>query len=178
MYLGWSFGGRVSRSKKKGTVKAGFSFLSKDAICLMIESVIMTAEGEKLKDAPGEFGAGSLQLTAQHNCAALILSEPLQSVIFFLQHSIADMPFCALPENGVAPASAPAASAKSKTRDVSHLFIDFLRLFLLLDTCQAIETSIYTPMPLAFSVASSTPRPVQQSASLPPTAIAGTLWTP
>ena len=84
----------------------------------------MMLDGEKLNDATGEFGAGLPQLTAQHNCAALMLLVP-QSFAFFLQHSIADMPFCALPAKGVAPASAPAARAKSKTTDVSHLFIDF-----------------------------------------------------
>ncbi len=106
-------------------------------ICLRIESLIMKPDGEKLKDAPGEFGGGLPQLTAQHNCAALMLLAP-QSFVFFLQHSIADLPFCALPEKGEAPASAPAARAKSKNSDVSHLFIDFLRLFLLSDVCQAI----------------------------------------
>ena len=84
---------------------------------------MMKPDGEKLTDAPGEDGAGLPQLTAQHNCAALMLSDLLQSVIFFLQHSIADMPFCALPEKGEAPASAPAARAKSKNSDVIHLFI-------------------------------------------------------
>lgn len=143
MYLGWCFWGKVSRSKAKETVWIGFSRTSSDAICLRIESLIMMLDGEKLNDAPGEFGVGLPQFTAQHNFAALMLLALSQSIFFFLQHSIADIPFCALPEKGVAPASAPAARAKSKNRDVSHFVIDFLRLFFLQDVCQGIWPSHY-----------------------------------
>lgn len=82
----------------------------------------MMVEGEKLKDAPGELGAGLPQFTVQHNCAALTVSAS-QSFVFFLQHSIADIPFSALTEKTGVPASTPEARAKSRKRDVSHFFI-------------------------------------------------------
>lgn len=67
MYLGWNFCGEISRSNRKEIFGAGFSALSNAAICLRIESLMITLEGEKLNVAPGEDGAGLLQLTAQHN---------------------------------------------------------------------------------------------------------------
>ena len=78
--------------------------------------------GAKLNDATSEFGAGLPQLTAQHSCAALMLLAP-QSFAFFLQHSIADIPFSALPEKTDVAASTPEASAKSRKNDVRHFFI-------------------------------------------------------
>lgn len=117
---------------------------------MRIESLTMKPDGEKFTEALGEDGVGIPQLIAQHNCAALMLLAS-QSFVFFLQHSIADMPFCALPEKGVAPATAPAARAKSTNSDVSHLFIDLLRLFFLSDACQVIESCSYIPRPLALS---------------------------
>jgi len=96
--------------------------LSSAAICLRIESLTMTATGEKLKDAPSELGAGFPQFIAQHNCAALTVFA-LQSFVFFLQHSIVDIPFFALSEKTDVPASAPEASAKSRKNDVSQFFI-------------------------------------------------------
>lgn len=95
----------------------------------------MTATGEKLTDAPGEEGVGLLQFTAQHNCAALTLLAS-QSLVFFLQHSIADIPFSALPEKTDVPASTPLASAKSRKSDVSHFFIFNLTLFDESNSCQ------------------------------------------
>ena len=65
--MGWNFCEKITRSNEKETLKAGFCCPSKDAICLRIESLIMTAKGEKLNDAFGAVGAGLLQLTAQHN---------------------------------------------------------------------------------------------------------------
>ncbi len=79
-------------------------------------------EGEKLNDAPGEDGAGLPQFIAQQSFAALTLLAS-QSFVFFLQHAIADIPFSALPEKTGVPASTPEARAKSRKRDVSHLFI-------------------------------------------------------
>jgi hypothetical protein len=89
---------------------------------LRIESLMMTATGEKLNDAPGVFGAGLPQLTAQQSIAALTLLAS-QSFDFFLQHAIADIPFSALPEKTGVPASTPLASAKNRKSDVSHFFI-------------------------------------------------------
>ena len=103
---------------------------------------MMTAAGEKLKHTLGELGAGLLQLTAQQSRAALTVLTP-QSCAFFLQHSAAVIPSSALLDKGAASASAPAARAKSKNRDVIHLFIDVLRLFLFLDACQVIKICNY-----------------------------------
>jgi len=89
---------------------------------LRIESLMMIADGEKLTDAPGAVGAGLPQFIAQHNCAALTLSAS-QSLVFFLQHSIADIPFSALLVNAGVPADTPEASAKSRKSDVSQFFI-------------------------------------------------------
>ncbi len=122
MYLGWNFCEEISRSNRKEILGACFSALSNAAICLRIESLIITLEGEKLNVALGEDGAGLLQLTAQHNFAALTLFAS-QSFTFFLQHSIADIPFSALPEKTGVPANTPEASAKSRNRDVSQFFI-------------------------------------------------------
>ncbi len=110
------------RLKESETTWIGFSFLSSEAICLRIESLIIIAEGEKLNDAPGEEGAGLLQFTVQHSCAALTLFAS-QSLVFFLQQSIADIPFSALPEKAGVPANTPVASAKSRNSDVSQFFI-------------------------------------------------------
>jgi hypothetical protein len=46
-----------------------------------------------------------------------------QSFDFFLQHSIADIPFSDAPEKTGVPASTPEASAKSRNKDVSQFFI-------------------------------------------------------
>ena len=68
MYLGWNFSDKGFRSEENGIAcGVGFSRLKSDAICLRIESVMMTATGEKLTDAPGEGGAGLLQFIVQHN---------------------------------------------------------------------------------------------------------------
>lgn len=141
MYLGWNFCEMVSRSNRKEIFEAGFSALSNNAICLRIESLIITLEGEKLNTAPGEDGAGLLQLTAQHNCAALMLFA-WQSFAFFLQHSIADIPFSALPEKTDVPASTPEASAKSRNRDVSHFFIISFTILNKSKHCQVYSISI------------------------------------
>ncbi len=138
MYLGWCFWGKVSRSKAKETVWIGFSRISSDAICLRIESLIKMIEGEKLNDAPGEDGAGLLQLTAQHNCAALMVFAP---IFFFLQHSIADIPFSALPEKTGVPATTPVASAKNRKSVVSHFFIFNFTVFDKSKSCQELYTS-------------------------------------
>ena len=82
-----------------------------------------TIEGEKLNEAPGEVGAGLLQLSVQQAIAALTLAAPPQSLTFFLQHSIADIPFSAPPEKTGVPASTLKASAESRKADVSHFFI-------------------------------------------------------
>ena len=123
MYLGWSFCGETLRSKEYATFEAGFSLTSNAAICLRIESLIMMVDGEKLNDAPEELGVGLLQLIAQHNWTALTLSAPLQSITFFLQHSIADIPFSAPPEKTGVPANTPPTSAKNRKMEVSLLFI-------------------------------------------------------
>lgn len=96
----------------------------------------MKLEGEKLNEAPGEVGAGLLQLTAQQSCAALTVFAPSQSFAFFLQHSIADIPFSALPEKTGVPASTPEASAKSSKSDVSYFFIFSFTIFGKLKRCQ------------------------------------------
>ncbi len=99
-------------------------------------------EGEKLKDAPGAVGAGLPQFTVQHNCAALTVSAS-QSFVFFLQHSIADIPFSALPEKMGVPASTPEARAKSRKSDVSHLIIIFT-VFHLFNVCQVFRIRQYS----------------------------------
>ncbi|MDQ6786038.1 MAG: hypothetical protein M3033_04365 [Acidobacteriota bacterium] len=89
---------------------------------MSIESLIRITEGEKLTDAPGEHGAGLLQFNAQQSCAALTLFAP-QSLVFFLQHSITDIPFSALFDKDGVPANTPEASAKNRKTDVRHFFI-------------------------------------------------------
>lgn len=138
MYLGWNFCGEVFRSKENEAASCvGFSRLKSDAICLRIESVMMTATGEKLSEALGEDGAGALQFITQQSCAALTDSA---SIFFFLQQSIADIPLAALPENTEVPASMPEASAKSRKSDVSHFFIYRFTLF---DTKKRCQGSIF-----------------------------------
>jgi len=53
-----------------------------------------------------------------------------------LQHSIADIPFSALPENAGVPASAPEASEKNRKSDVSHFFIYTITVLNRLKFCQ------------------------------------------
>ena len=138
MYLGWNFCGESLRSKEYETFEAGFSLMSNAAICLRTESLMMIAEGEKLNDAPEELGVGLLQLIAQHNWAALILLAPLQSIDFFLQHAIADIPFSAPPEKTGVPASTPPTSAKNRNNEVSHLFIFNLTILISANTVKFI----------------------------------------
>lgn len=97
---------------------------------------MMTATGEKLNDTLGDVGAGLLQFTAQQSCAALAVLTP---IFFFLQHSIADMPFAASPEKAGVPASTPMPSAKSRKSDVSQFFIFKFTIFGKLDHCQGAE---------------------------------------
>jgi len=97
-------------------------------------------EGEKLKAAPGEFGTGLPQFTAQQSCAALTLLAS-KSFVFFLQHSIASIPFSALPEKTGVPASTPEASAKSRKSDVSHFFIFNFTIWNKLKHCQVYSIS-------------------------------------
>ena len=122
MYLGWNFCGESSRSKEYETFEAGFSLTSNAAICLRIESLIRIVDGEKLNDVLGELGVGLPQLIAQHNWAAVTLLAPWQSIDFFLQQSIPDIPFSALPEKTGIPARPP-TSAKNRKMEVSLLFI-------------------------------------------------------
>src|SRR2546430_1798968 len=96
--------------------------------------------GVKLKDAPGEVGAGFPQFIAQHNCAALIVLTP-QSGFFFLQHFIADIPFSALPETSGVPASTPEASVISRNSDVRHFFIFNLTILNNSKPCQELYPS-------------------------------------
>ncbi len=142
MYLGWNFCVEIFRSKENETTGVGLSILSSAAICLRIESLTITAEGEKLKTAPGEVGAGLPQLTAQHNCAALMLLVS-QSFVFFLQHSIADIPFSALPAKTGVPASKPEASANSRKSDVSQFFIRRFTICNRLKHCQVYSLRIF-----------------------------------
>ncbi len=72
MYLGWNFSEKILRSGALKPIETGFSLLSQSVIWLSIESLITKVEGEKLNDAPGEFGAGFPQFNKQHNCAALM----------------------------------------------------------------------------------------------------------
>ena len=117
MYFGWCFCEKISRSNEKETVSITLSFLSSNAICLIIESLIMMAEGEKLNDALEEVGAELLQFKAQHNCAAD--TSAVLSLLFALsQHSIIRLlPVC----RGI-PASTPPI-VKIKNNDANHLTI-------------------------------------------------------
>lgn len=75
------------RSKEKETISITPSFLSNEAICLMIESLIIPVEGEKLNDELEDVGAELLQLKTQHNCAAF--TSGILSLLFALsQHFI------------------------------------------------------------------------------------------
>lgn len=118
--MGRNLCGRMVRSNEICTVGSGLSLLKSDVICLMIESLIITIEGEELNDEPGDVGEESVQLRAQQSRAALI--SGVLSLLFALsQHFIIWLfPF---PECSGIPASTPPARAKTMNRDVSHLFI-------------------------------------------------------
>ena len=118
MYLGWNFCEKISRSNEIETAETDFSLPSNNAICLIIESLMMTAEGEKLNDAPEEFGAESVQFKAQHK-RATFASDVCSLLFAFLQHFIIWL----FPECRGIPANTPPARAKIRKSDVSHLFI-------------------------------------------------------
>jgi hypothetical protein len=69
----------------------------------------------------------------------LIVSALPQSIFFFLQQSIANIPFPG-PENSGVPASTPPTSAKSRNRDVSHFFIFNLTILNKPKSCQELNT--------------------------------------
>ena len=71
MYFGGDFWGMDSRSNDIKTVQTGFSFCTSKAICLAIESEIITDEGEKLNDTPEGLGTEFVQFKAQHKRAEL-----------------------------------------------------------------------------------------------------------
>ena len=76
------------RSNKNATIAVGFSLMSRsEAICLLIESLIMMAEGEKLYEVPEGVGAESLQFIAQHK-RATFASFDCSLLFAFLQQSI------------------------------------------------------------------------------------------
>jgi hypothetical protein len=119
MYLGWNDGAAALRSNETEIVGVVFSFLRRNPIWLITDSLISTAEGEKLKTVLGEFGTEVLQFNAQQSCAAL--TEEI-SIRCFLQHSIVDIPFWSPEKKGV-PANAKLARPRNKDIDVSHLAI-------------------------------------------------------
>ena len=74
--------------KENVIVVIGFSLMRRsEAICLIIESLIMMAEGEKLNVVPEGVGAELLQFTAQHK-RAIFASFDCSLLFAFLQQSI------------------------------------------------------------------------------------------
>lgn len=91
----------------------------------------MTAEGEKLKDAPEGVGTEFAQFKAQHNCVAN--TSGVFSLLFALsQHFIIWL----LSECRGIPASTPPARARIRKSDVSHLFIYRFTILNQLKLCQ------------------------------------------
>ena len=91
---------------------------------------MIIVDGEKFREVLGAVGTGFPQFKRQHNWVPLTVLAPPQSNAFFLQHSIADIPFSAPPEKTGVPASTPPAIAKNRNSDVSHLFIFKLPILL------------------------------------------------
>ena len=133
MYLGGDFCGMIRRSNEIATIESDSSSLRSDVICLTIESLIITIEGEELNDEPGEVGNGLEQFIAQHKRAALASGD--FSLLFALsQHFIIWLfPF---PECSGMPASTPPARAKTTNKVVSHLFICRLTILNQSNRCQ------------------------------------------
>ena len=134
MYFGWTFCGNDSRSNDMKIVESGFSFLSRSkAICLTIESEIITAEGEKLSDTPEGVGMESVQFKAQHKRVALACGDC--SLLFaFLQQLIIRLSI--FPEWEGIRANTPPARVKSRNNDVSHLFIFVFTILVESNLCQ------------------------------------------
>ena len=128
--MGGILRGRRARSSENTVVETGFSLLVRTcAICLIIESLIMMAEGEKLKAELEEVGAGSVQLSAQQTLAISVtgaskrpfaLSQ--QSISPFIFSVCSGIPDTMLPHN-----------ARNRKIDVSRLNTS-LKYFLFFST--------------------------------------------
>ena len=93
--------------------------MSSETIWIRTESLIVLADGEKLKTPLGEVGDGLLQFIAQQNRAA---PSEETFIPFFLQQSIADIPSW-LPPNTEAPARTLPVKIRRRINAVSHLAI-------------------------------------------------------
>jgi hypothetical protein len=120
MYFGGFFRGRPALSSEIRTVKTGFSFIVRsEAICLIIESLTMMAEGAKLNEVPEGAGDVSEQFITQHK-RTIFIGGVCLALRFFLQHFIW---LFAFPECRGIPASTPPASDKIRNAAVSHFLI-------------------------------------------------------
>jgi len=88
------------------------------AICLRIESVTLIEPTARLTENADETGAGSVQLSAQHNLAIVTLVELSRCFALGQQFIIPAFSSCiGMPE------STPPARAKITKNDANHLFI-------------------------------------------------------